>query len=445
MYTCGPTVYDYAHIGNFRAYAFEDLLRRYLKYKGYKVKQVMNITDVDDKIIRAIRKNGISLKEYTQKYIDAFFEDIDTLNIQRAEVYPKATEHIKEMVDIVKILLAKGVAYRGDDGSIYFSIDKFPEYGKLAHINVKELKVGARVKHDEYDKENLSDFALWKAWDEEDGDVFWETEIGKGRPGWHIECSAMSTKHLGKSFDIHTGGIDNLFPHHENEIAQSEAAFGKKFVNYWLHCDHLLVDGTKMAKSKNNFYTLRDIINKGYNPIALRYMYVTSDYRKKLDFTFKGLEAAEKSLDRIYTFLRRVKDEADPKTEDKEIITEIIKKAKLGFEDAMDDDLNSSRAIAEIFTLINKINKILDGEKISQNDSQQIINFMLQIDTVFGLKMDEALLEKDLADELKALIKEREEARRRKDFQRADEIRDYLKQKGIELMDTPQGTKWKML
>ncbi|MFP4496953.1 MAG: cysteine--tRNA ligase [Vulcanimicrobiota bacterium] len=443
MYTCGPTVYDYAHIGNFRAYAFEDVLRRYLEYKGFNVRQVMNITDVDDKIIRKVKELGMSITDYTQKYTRAFFEDLETLNIETAEVYPKATDHIDEMVQIIKILQAKTIAYTGEDGSIYFSIEKFPEYGKLSHMKVEDLKAGARVKHDEYDKESVSDFALWKAYSPEDGDVFWETELGKGRPGWHIECTAMSTRHLGKQMDIHTGGVDNLFPHHENEIAQSEGAFGKKFVNYWLHCDHLLVDGTKMSKSKGNFYTLRDLVDRGYNPMALRYMYVTNDYRKKLDFTFNGIEAAGKALDKIYSFLRRVKEEG--KQADNSQIPELIEQAQRKFEEAMDDDLNTSAAIAEIFTFMTGVNRIMDNSQISRENSQQVLDFMLSLDGVLGIKMEEALVEKELAREIQALIEKRKEARKNKDFDLADQIRDNLKDRGIELMDTPEGTKWKVL
>jgi len=442
MYTCGPTVYDFAHIGNFRAYVFEDILRRYLKYRGYNVTQVMNITDVDDKIIRSVRGKNISASEYAQKYTDAFFEDIDTLNIERAEVYPTATGHVKEMVAMVKKLMEKGYGYRGDDGSIYYSISKFPGYGKLAHVNVDELKTGARVKHDEYDKENLSDFALWKAWDEDDGDVFWETDLGKGRPGWHIECSAMSTKYLGNHFDIHTGGVDNIFPHHENEIAQSEAATGEKFVDYWLHCEHLLVDGGKMAKSKGNFYTLRDIIERGFSPTAMRYFYVTSDYRKKLDFSFDALEVAEKTVNRLFEFLRRVKDMAGEESTDR--IDDLIRSASEGFMEGMDNDLNAPKAMAEIFTFVGEVNGIIDEGRLSGEDSKKVIDFMLDIDRVLGLKMEEALVEKELADEIKRLIEERNNARKEKNYARSDEIRDQLKEKGIILMDTPQGTLWKV-
>ena len=442
LYTCGPTVYDFAHIGNFRAYAFEDLLRRHLQYRGYKVKQVMNITDVDDKIIRQVASTGTSLGEYTKKFTDAFFEDLDRLNIERAEVYPKATEYIDEMVKIVKILIAKGIGYRGEDGSVYYSIAKFPDYGKLAHINIDELKVGARVSHDEYEKDNLSDFALWKAWVPGDGNVFWETELGKGRPGWHIECSAMSSKNLGKHFDIHTGGIDNLFPHHENEIAQSEGAYGGRFVNYWLHCDHLLVDGGKMSKSKGNFYTLRDVIDKGYDAITLRYIYITSDYRKKLDFTFAGLDAAAKALNRIYDFLRRVRDHQGDSPGQ---AGELVEKAREEFGNSLDDDLNASGAIAAIFTFISGINKIMDQGKLDREEAGAVIDFMMEVDQVLGINMKESMVEKSLADEIVGLIREREQARKSKDFARSDQIRDDLKDRGIELMDTPKGTQWKIL
>lgn len=449
MYTCGPTVYNFAHIGNLRTYAFEDVLRRYLKYKGFEVKQVMNITDVDDKIIRAIRESGVAggvgelISNYTTKYTQAFFDDIDALNIERAEVYPHASQYIDEMVKIIKILLAKGIAYKGDDGSVYYSIAKFPGYGKLAHVQIEDLKVGARVKHDEYEKENLSDFALWKAWDEADGDVFWETELGKGRPGWHIECSAMSSKLLGKQFDIHTGGVDNLFPHHENEIAQSEGAFGGKFVNYWLHSEHLLVDGTKMAKSKHNFYTLKDILDKGYSPLAVRYLYVTSDYRKKLDFSFENLDAAGKALDRIYQFIKRVKDQAGQGASG-DAVDAIIEKSKNSFIEALDDDLNAPSAMAAIFTLITDTNRLMDAGNFGKDDSVRILDFMFDVDRIFSLKMEEALVDKELAEEVKKLIEERKKARKEKNFALSDKIRDDLKSRGIELMDTPQGTTWRM-
>src|SRR4030042_1328594 len=292
LYTCGPTVYNYAHIGNFRAFLCEDLLKRWLEHCGFKVTHVMNITDVDDKTIKGSQKQGIPLQQYTAHYTEAFFDDIKALNIELADFYPRATEQIPEMTALIKKLLEKGYAYRGEDGSVYFAINKFPDYGKLSHINIRELKVGARVRQDEYAKEEAQDFALWKAWSVEDGDVFWETEIGKGRPGWHVECSAMSMRYLGETFDVHCGGVDNIFPHHENEIAQSESATGKPFANYWLHNEHLLVEGKRMAKRFGNYYTLRDLLGKGYAPDAIRFLLLSTHYRQQFNFTFEGLEAA---------------------------------------------------------------------------------------------------------------------------------------------------------
>ncbi len=286
IYTCGPTVYDYAHIGNFRSYIFEDLLRRYLKFKGYQVTQVMNITDVDDKIIRASKAAGQDIGEFTKKYISAFFEDLDALGIERAEFYPRATEHIPEMVELIKKLQQKGFTYT-TDGSIYFKLSSFPSYGKLSKIDLQGIKPGARMDLDEYEKEDVRDFVLWKG--KKEGEPYWKTELGPGRPGWHIECSAMSMHYLGESFDIHAGGVDLIFPHHENEIAQSEAATSRQFVRYWLHCRHLIVEGEKMSKSKGNYYTLRDLLGKGYQPLAVRYLLLSAHYRRQLNFTKEGL------------------------------------------------------------------------------------------------------------------------------------------------------------
>lgn len=435
MYTCGPTVYDYAHIGNFRAYIFEDLLRRYLKYKGFEVTQVMNITDVDDKTIRDSQKQGKSLKEFTEFYTKAFFEDLKKLNIEKAEYYPKATDHVEEMVTLVKSLLEKGFAYQSGDGSIYFKVSSFPAYGCLAHIKVEELKSGARVKQDEYDKQNVSDFALWKAWDEDDGPVFWETELGKGRPGWHIECSAMSMKYLGDTFDIHTGGVDNLFPHHENEIAQAEAATGKKFVNYWMHCEHLLVENKKMSKSLGNFYTLRDLLEKGISPDAIRYLLLSTHYRQQLNFTFEALEAAKNAVTRLNDFvlnLSHVKKEGELD----EKVRGIVDNAGQEFIDAMDDDLNISQALAVIFEMIRQINKL----ELTQSDAAFVKAQMLKFDTVLGvLSVEQGVLEEDI----KKMIEEREHARLNKDYAKADMIRDTLKEKGIVLEDTPEGVRWK--
>ena len=438
MYVCGPTVYDYPHIGNYRAYVFGDLLNRYLQYLEYKVKFVQNLTDVDDKTIRDSQKEGVSLKEYTEKFIRAFFEDLDTLNILRADVYPRATEHIKEMAVMTKTLLDKGFAYKSQDGCIYYSISKFKDYGKLAHLDPEQLKEGAsgRVLSDEYDKENVRDFALWKAWTPEDGDVFWETEVGKGRPGWHIECSAMSMKYLGETFDIHGGGVDLIFPHHQNEIAQAEAATGKKFVNYWVHNEWLLVEGQKMSKSLGNFYVLRDILDKGYHPLAIRYLLMSTHYRQQLNFTFKGLEAARNSLQRIWDFMKKL-DEVNG-TGDALLVDKLINKARNDFDDALNDDLEISKALAAVFEFIKGVNVAMGN--LDKNDAAKIQEFMIDIDRVFGFIV---VKEEKISDDVQKMVDEREAARKAKDFKKADELRDKLKEMGIVLEDTPQGVRWK--
>ncbi len=437
LYTCGPTVYDFAHIGNFRTYMFEDLLRRYLKYKGYAVTQVMNLTDIDDKTIKGSIAKGITLKEYTRRYIDAFFEDLDSLKIERAEVYPAATEHIEEMVNLIKNLKARGIAYEVN-GNYYYSIAKFPDYGKLSHIDLSGLKAGARVSSDEYDKEAVSDFALWKAWDANDGDVYWETELGKGRPGWHLECSAMSMKYLGKTFDIHCGGVDNIFPHHENEIAQSEAANEQPFVRFWLHSEHLIVEGRKMSKSFNNFYTLRQILEKGYSALAVRYVLISTHYRQQLNFTFEGLDAAANALERYNDFYVNLGDypggqstgEAGP----------VIDKMLGGFESNLDDDLNISGALGEVFDFIREINRLKAEGRLSAEERTRACEALERIDTVLGfIKKDESDLEVEVMD----AIEKRIAARKARDFALADRIRDELLSKGIILEDTPGGTKWK--
>jgi len=452
IYTCGPTVYNYAHIGNFRTYVFEDLMRRWLKYRGYNVKQVMNLTDVDDKTIRDSRKEGKSLKEFTEFYTTTFFEDIDTLNIERVEAYPKATEYIKEMVATIQCLLQKGLAYKTEDG-VYFSISKFKDYGQLAHIEPAQLQAGAsgRVKADEYEKENVADFALWKMWDEKDGDVYWETEIGKGRPGWHIECSAMSTKLLTESFkdglkpekfntiDIHAGGVDLIFPHHQDEIAQTEGCIGKKFVKYWLHSEHLLVDGKKMSKSLGNFYTLRDLLAKGYNPLAIRYLLLATHYRQKLNFALEALEGATATVQNLNDFVLRLKEAHGSK--DNSGVHDAVEKAKLKFEQSLDDDLEISPALAAIFDLINFINKLLDKHELSKRDAEKVVKFMQDINSV----LDVLAKEEKLAPEIQKLIEERERAREIKNWSRTDEIRVELKKHGIAVEDTPHGQRWKRI
>lgn len=443
MYTCGPTVYQFAHIGNFRAYVFEDILRRYLKYKGYKVIQVMNITDVDDKTISRSRREGIPLSQYTARYIKAFFDDLDALNIERAEFYPRATEHIDEMVALIKKLLEKGYAYVSE-GSIYFEISKLKEYGMLSKVNVSELKPGARVRADEYEKEEARDFALWRAWDEDDGDVFWETEIGKGRPGWHIECSAMSMKYLGEEFDIHTGGIDNIFPHHENELAQSRAATGKDFVRYWLHCEHLLADGRKMSKSLGNYYTLRDLLEKGYDPKAIRYLLMFAHYRAPINFTEEGLKAAQNTVSGLIDFLDRLYESMSGGG-DIEYDEELHEKALMAereFEEHMDDDLDTPGAMAAIHDLVRETNRASEKGKVSPKNLKEVYDLLMRLDSVLGILRHER---ERLSVEDAHLLEEREIARRSGDYASADNIRSQLLQRGIVLEDTAQGVRWRRI
>lgn len=441
MYTCGPTVYDFAHIGNFRTFVFQDLLRRWLEYRGFKVTQVMNITDVDDRTIKGSRKENIPIKQYTERYTKAFFEDLEALNIERVEHYPKATEHIPDMVALVKKLIEKGYAYRGDDGSIYYDISKFKDYGKLSKIKIEELKPGARVKVDEYGKEEAYDFALWKAWDEEDGDVFWETEIGKGRPGWHIECSTMAMKYLGETLDIHSGGVDLIFPHHENEIAQNEAATGKEFARCWLHSEHLLVEGRRMAKRFGNFYTLRDLTAKGYDPTVVRYLLLSTHYRQQLNFTFEGLEAAKSAVDRLTNLAERLLEANGEGSGEK--IGVLMGDVKKNFEEAMDDDLNIGVALAALFDFVREVNKLIDENMLSKEEAKKVYNLIMGFDRVLGV-IGEVRKEEKLSKEAEELIRRREEARKAKDWQTADRIREQLKAMGVILEDTPQGVKWKI-
>ena len=439
MYTCGPTVYDYAHIGNFRAYISSDVLKRYLKYKGFRVKHIMNITDVEDKTIKGAIKEHISLKKYTKKFEKAFFEDLEKLNIDKADIFPRATDHINEMVDIIENLLKKKIAYKAKDG-IYFDISNFKDYGNLSRVELKNLEVGERVKEDQYEKEEAHDFALWKFWDKEDYDVFWETKIGKGRPGWHIECSAMSMKLLGKSFDIHAGGIDLIFPHHENEIAQSEASTNKKFVKYWFHNEHLLVDGQKMSKSLGNFYTLRDLLDKGYDSRSIRYLLLSSHYRQQLNFTEEGIKAAKNSIDRLNDFMTKLKTIKNKKNNPK--VKKLILGTKINFEREMDDDLEVSNALAVIFDFVKKINTLIMEGSIGKKDADDVYNLMLRFDKIFGVL--ETKKEK-IPDEIKKLVKEREKARKEKDYGKADKIRDEIKNKGYILEDDGEGTAIKNL
>ncbi len=438
IYTCGPTVYDYAHIGNFRAYIFEDLLRRYLKYRGYQVYQVMNITDVDDKTIAGAKEEKIPLGEFTQRYRQAFFKDLETLNIERAEVYPLATEHIGDMVALVKRLIENGYAYEAK-GSYYFRIFQFKDYGKLSHMRLDGLRSGARVSSDEYEKDEASDFALWKAWDSEDGDVYWETELGKGRPGWHIECSTMSMKYLGEHFDIHTGGVDNIFPHHENEIAQSEGATGVKFVNYWLHNEHLIVEGRKMSKSLGNYYTLRDILAKGYDPRAIRYLLLSTHYRQKLNFTFDGLKASQEAVERLEDFVTNLK-----RLTGEEKISEVeslISRAEDEFCQALDDDLNISGGWGALFKLVRESNRLISQGGMGKREGEMVLKAVRDFDRVLGILKEE---EEEIGEEELMLIKKREQARKEGNWELADRIREELLGRGVSLEDRPEGTTYKV-
>jgi cysteinyl-tRNA synthetase len=455
LYTCGPTVYQYAHIGNFRAYIFEDLLKRFLAFMGYKVTHIMNITDVDDKTIRGANAQGVSLDAYTKKYIDAFFEDIKTLNISPADYYPRATQHIPEMINLIKGLIQKGYAYE-KDGSYYFSIAKFPSYGRLSKINLEELQPGQREEADEYEKENLHDFALWKR--NKTGEPFWETEIGPGRPGWHIECSAMSAKYLGESFDIHCGGVDNIFPHHENEIAQSEAFSGKKFVTYWLHCHHLVVNGEKMSKSKRNFFTLRDLLARNIDPLALRFLLLSTHYRKTLNFTFEALDQAQASLQRINELAGGLISARFPEGHT-QAVGKVIKEAEKKFIRGLSDDLNISVSLTALFSLIKNMNILISQEKIKTRDAQNLLSFVDSVNTVLGVikptikravsdsatVTDEAKVEVQPSAEDLAKIRLREQARVERNYQLADQIRRELEQHGILLEDTKDGVRWKIL
>jgi len=439
MYTCGPTVYSRAHIGNFRAYIFEDLLQRHLELRGYKVDRVMNITDVDDKTIRGAGEAGIPLRKFTEQFKQAFFEDADTLRIKRANEYPAATDqrYIDRMIDMISTLISKGLAYQAEDKSVYYRINKFPNYGKLAHIDLSQLQSTGRVKHDEYDKEHIGDFALWKAWDEEDGDVKWDSPWGPGRPGWHIECSAMSTALLGDQLDIHCGGVDNIFPHHEAEIAQSEGVTEKKFVRYWLHCAHLLVDGQKMAKSLGNFYTVPDVLAKGYTGRELRYALLRVHYRVPLNFTWDGMNEARESLGRIDEWLARLREIAHEENVQRlPNVQRAIEKS--GFEDALDDDLNISAALGFLFESIRETNRAMDQNEMDAATANAWLDWWKRINTVLDL---EAEFEIVVPPEVMQLAKERENARREKKWKRSDELRDQISVLGWEVRDTKDGPK----
>jgi cysteinyl-tRNA synthetase len=448
MYVCGPTVYDYAHIGNFRTFLFSDLLRRYLKYAGYRVRHVMNITDVDDKIIQRAVENRMTLREYTDRYLTFFFEDFDALGAERPEEVLRATDHIPEMIELIRRLEQRGHTYEAN-GSTYFRIGTFPEYGRLSKVNLEGNVAGAseRVDADEYTKEDARDFVLWKA--AKEGEPSWETELGTGRPGWHIECSAMSMKALGESFDLHLGGVDLVFPHHENEIAQSEGATGAPFVRYWVHAEFLMVNGEKMSKSKGNFFTYRDLVEKGYQPRAIRYLLLSAPHHKQLNFTLEGLQGAESTIIRLNDFKRRL-SELTPEPDGGEVspaIEALLERARQRFDAAMDDDLNTAEALAAIHDFVRETNSIMaeagrgSRERLGPTDQQALLAQVERFDLVFNIFGEVA--REMLDSEIQALIDERQAARQARNFARSDEIRDLLVAKGIILEDTREGVRWR--
>lgn len=433
LYTCGPTVYNFAHIGNLRTFVFEDLLKRTLKFFGMDVHHVMNLTDVEDKTIKGAMEKGMKLSEYTRIYKDAFFDDLKTLSIDLADEYPAATDHIGDMIDMIQTLMGKGVAYVGKDNSIYFSIHKFPSYGRLSHFKLSDLKQGAseRQSMDEYDKESATDFVLWKSYDQErDGDVFWESPFGRGRPGWHIECSAMAMKTLGETIDIHAGGVDNIFPHHENEIAQSEACTGHPFVKHWVHAEHLIVDGKKMSKSLGNFFTLRDLLGNGYTGDEVRYLLLSAHYRTQLNFTLDGLTAARSALSRVEAFANRLRT-LNPSSG-----TFDLTPHKDAFAAALADDLNISSALASLFDLIRDANSAADAQTLG--DPAPILDFLASVNQVIGiLPLTPKTL--DIPPDIQEAFDARNQARAAKDWALADAKRDYILERGYQIEDTPQG------
>src|SRR5579872_6855508 len=439
MYTCGPTVYNYAHIGNFRSFVFPDILRRWLRTRGYQLDHVMNITDIEDKIIRDSKAAGKSIDEFTEVYTKAFLEDTATLRLERPERIVPATQHIPEMVEAVQHLTERGHTYVSD-GSVYYRISTFPEYGKLSHNDFSGIRAGARVDVDEYDKDDARDFVLWKA--AKEGEPAWDTSIGKGRPGWHIECSAMAMKYLGETLDIHTGGVDLTFPHHENEIAQAEGITGKQFVRFWLHAEHLSVDSQKMSKSLGNIYTLRDLKERGYAPEALRYLLASVPYRKKLNFTFGGLKAAATAIDRLRNYKLRLETDKFPEGVDDKM-TERTQAAVKAFEGALDDDLNTAEALAAAFEYIRDTNTAMDAGEFRAGDAAGALEFLKRFDAVFDV-LNPSAAAGGLSDaEIDALVAERIAAKKSKNFARADQIRAQLAETGIVLEDTKEGVRWK--
>ena len=437
LYTCGPTVYSYAHIGNFRAYIFEDLLQRHLEARGYHVHRVMNLTDVDDKTIRRSREQGKALDEFTAPFKKAFFEDLQTLRVQPAAQFPEATapQYIARMIEMIGVLIERNFAYQAEDGSVYYRIKEFPNYGKLAHLDLENLRPTGRIRNDEYEKESLGDFALWKAWDEADGAVGWDSPWGRGRPGWHIECSAMAGALLGDEIDIHCGGEDNIFPHHEAEIAQSEAVTGKRFVRYWMHCKHLMVDGQKMSKSLGNFYTLRDVLAKGYTGREVRYALLRVNYGLPLNFTFEGMADARASLRRLDAWVSRLTDHAAPApTGEPHPLADHDR-----FEQALDDDLNISGALGQLFEVVRESNLLLDKGELSPAHARTLLDWWNRINRTLAVEPD---ADADAVPaEVTALLGERAAARQEKNFRSSDELRDAIAALGWAVKDTKDGQK----
>lgn len=433
LYTCGPTVYNFAHIGNFRAYVFEDLLQRHLEYRGLCVERVMNLTDVDDKTIRGCRAAGLPLAEFTAPFKQAFFQDLDTLRIKRANHFPEATEavHIERMISMISTLVDKGHAYRAEDGSVYFRIRSFPAYGRLAHFNIDELRDGVRVSNDEYEKENVGDFALWKAWSEADGDVGWESPWGRGRPGWHIECSAMATGLLGPELDIHCGGEDNIFPHHEAEIAQSECCTGRPFVRLWMHCRHLKVEGSKMAKSAGNFYTLRDLMEKGWSGREVRYALISVKYREQLNFSFEGLAAARAALQRLDEWTARLKETAGDAAADG------MPAGLEEFGEALDDDLNISAALAVVFETIRQTNRRMDEGTLPPGEACALLDWLGGVNSILALEPEAETIPAAVGE----ILERRSAARAAKDWKLSDVLRDEILAMGWMVKDTKDGQK----
>jgi cysteinyl-tRNA synthetase len=453
MYCCGPTVYDFAHIGNWRTFVLGDLVRRHLEFKGFQVTHVMNITDVEDKIIRRVRETKISLRGFTGQFEAAFLEDLQTLGCRLPHQMPRATEHVPEIIALIEKLLARGVAYQAADGSVYFSIEKYRgcgcNYGQLLKLNFDEMRAGERVKSDEYAKESVADFALWKARAPEDGDVFWPSPFGEGRPGWHIECSAMSMKILGASFDLHLGGEDLIFPHHEDEIAQSEGATGKPFVKYWLHGAHLLVEGKKMSKSLGNFFTLRDLLAKGFTGREIRYLLLTAHYRETFNFTMEGLQGAKSALARIDECVGKLREiigtpaSGTARTNLQPAVPEAgVPNPVANFTAAMDDDLNISAAWAVVFDWVRDMNRRMADNSLSAVDAAAALTGWDKIDSVLGICAKSGA---EVPAEILALAGARTAAKQAKDFQRADAIRGELKAKGWVIEDTPKGPKLKKI